>query len=115
MKKQSLPITTHFAHTLITEVTTMAKTISSNENLGKNVRTFLKNYPYEEFSAWWWYDIYPKPPELEEKLISKTIFYASRTRLNDEEVGKRIRTFTTTYLKKPGHTLVWSELYASKK
>lgn len=107
---KNISLTTHFAHSLVTEVTNMTKTISSNEKLGLGVRIFLYKYPFEEFSGFWWYNIYPNPPKLEDNFINKVIFYALKKKLNDEEVGIRIRKFTTTYLKKPGKTLLWSEL-----
>lgn len=107
---KDISITTHFAYSLVTEVTNMTKSISNNEKLGLGVRMFLYNYPYEEFSGYWWYNIHPEPPKLEDKFITKVIFYALKKKLTDEEVGTRVRKFATTYLKKPGRTLIWSEL-----
>ena len=112
---KNISLTTHFAHSLITEVTNMTKDISSNDKLGLGIRIFLYNYPYEEFSGYWLYNIYPKPPKLEVNFINKVILYALNKKLNDEEVGIIVRKFTTTYLKKPGHTLLWSELNNVKK
>ncbi len=107
---KNISLTTHFAYSLVTEVSNMTKTISDNEKLGYGVRMFLANYPYQEFSGYWWYNIYPNPPKLEDKFINKVIFYALKKKLSNEDVGIRMRKFTTTYLKKPGRTLLWSEL-----
>lgn len=101
--------TTKFVHEFIEKLRQSTLDISSDEKLGLEIRTFLADYKHPLFAAFWWNNIMPSPPKLEDEYFRKAFEYAVKD-INNEEYGKRIRTFTQDFWSKPGHTLLYSKL-----
>jgi hypothetical protein len=101
--------TTKFVHEFIEKIRTSTTDISNDEKLGFEIRTFMAEYKHPFLAAFWWDDIFPNPPQLEDKYFRKVFEYAVKD-INNEEFGKRVRTFTQTFWSKPGHTLLHSKL-----
>lgn len=107
------PITTKFVHELIEILLELNKKQIKDEELGKETRQFLMNYNHPELAMFWWHEITPSPPKLEDEYMKKVIKYANKKSLDNEEVGKRMRKFTQDFWVKPGHTLVWTPLHGN--
>ena len=108
MAKFNISPTTKFVHDFIQTLEIMTRKGVSNEQLGYDIRTYLAEYEHPELAVYWWDDILPVPPKLEDGYYRKAIKLAFR-RITNEKLGIEIRRITSEFLTKKGRTLLWSK------
>lgn len=105
-----ITITNKFVQKLINKLQELSTNNSDNETLGYETRYFLANYNYPTMAVYWWYDMFPNPPELEDDYIVEAMNIA-RKNIDNDSAGRKLRKLTQEFWAKPGHTLVWSKFH----